>query len=228
VGVFHARAIVFDKDGVLVDTMAMIRAAWAEWAVSRGLDADEVLSCIHMTGFELIERFAPSADPATEIQAISAHQATMERAVAVFDGAGELLGRLPAGAWAIVTSARRGPAVRHLRTAGLPVPDVLIAAEDTARGKPDPAGYRLAAARLGVPAQECLAIEDSPAGVSAARAAGMFVLGVTNTYGADELREAHAVITSLTSLDVIADPGQDLGRMSVRWKDRIEDLHDPA
>ena len=112
--------------------------------------------------------------------------------------------------------------------AQLPPPEFLISAEDTPRGKPDPAGYRLAAERLDALAGECLAIEDSPAGIRAARDAGMFVLGVTNTHAPAELRGAHAIIASLMRLDVSANPLQDVRRVRVRWKDGIEDLQDPA
>lgn len=204
-GVFHARAVVFDKDGVLLDTMAVIRAAWADWARARGIDSDEVLASIHMTGNELLDRFAPTADPAAEFRWIAAREAGLEGSVAVFDGAAELLEGLPAHAWAIVTSARREAALRHIRTAGLPVPDVMVCAEDTPRGKPDPAGYLLAAERLGVIPRQCLAVEDAPAGVRAARDAGMVVVAVTNTHPRSELAEADAIISSLRELQVVLD-----------------------
>jgi mannitol-1-/sugar-/sorbitol-6-phosphatase len=204
-GALHARAIVFDKDGVLVDTMAIIRAAWAAWAERRGLSADEVLASIHMTAYELLARFAPAADPAAEIGWISAHQATFEQSIIPFPGARELLTTLAPDRWAIVTSGRRSAVTRHLGMAGLPQPRVLVAAEDTPRGKPDPAGYLLAATRLRVAAGECVAVEDSPAGIRAARDAGMFVVGVTNTHPAAELTEANAIIASLDAMDLVLD-----------------------
>jgi mannitol-1-/sugar-/sorbitol-6-phosphatase len=218
VGVFHARAIVFDLDGVLVDTMPAIRGGWAQWATDRGLAAAEVLSSLHMTGAELIATFAPGADPTSEALAISARIAALETSIDAFEGSGELLARLPPDCWAIVTSARREAATRHLEKAGLPVPAILISAEDTPRGKPDPAGYSLAATRLDVQPAECLAIEDSVAGVRAARHAGMFVVGITTTHAAHELREADLVISSLGALDVSAKPG----RISVSWKGRTK------
>jgi sugar-phosphatase len=225
---FDASAIVFDLDGVLVDTMPSIRAAWTRWALERNLAPADVLASIHMTGVELVRRFAPDLDPHAEVRRISAGQASLERALARFDGSLELLEQLPAERWAIVTSARLEPAMRHLAMAGLPVPRVLITAELTPRGKPDPGGYRLGAERLGVPPGACLAVEDSPAGIRAARDAGMFTLGVTNTHAASELDGADAVIASLWELEVRLDPGQDLGRMRVRRKHRVEDFHDPA
>ena len=227
-GSFDAGAIVFDLDGVLVDTMPAIRAAWAEWATSRGVSPDVVLSDIHLTALELIRKFAPTVDPVAEALNIASRQATLHTSVVAFDGAAGLIAGLPVGRWAIVTSARREPALRHLALAGLQVPQVLISAEDTPRGKPDPAGYRLAAQRLEVPANACLAVEDSPAGIRAARGAGMTALGVTNTHAASELREADAVIASLAGIDVTLEPLQDVRRMRIRWKHGIEDLHDRA
>jgi len=225
---FDARAIVFDLDGVLVDTMPTIRAAWAEWAAERGLAPEEVLASIHLTGIELIERFAPGIDPLAEARRISARQASIETALNRFDGALDLIERLPANAWAIVTSARVEPALRHLAMAGLPVPNVLITAEQTPRGKPDPAGYRMAADRLAVAPGDCVAIEDSPAGIRAALDAGMTVIGVTTTHAVSELSHAAAVISSLDNLEVVLRPGQDLGWMGIRRKDRIEHFDDPS
>lgn len=198
---------MFDKDGVLVDTMAMIREAWSDWATARGIDARDVLESIHMTAYELIDRFAPSADPAAEIRWIAGRQSEAERSIAAFDGAAQLLGGLPPESWAVVTSARREPALRHLQTAGLPVPRILVCAEDTPRGKPDPAGYLLAAERLGMRPPECVAVEDAPAGIRAARGAGMSVVAVATTHAADELGEADAVVDDLTQLRVVAAPG---------------------
>lgn len=207
--------MVFDLDGVLVDTMPSIRAAWTQWAIDRNLAPAEVLASIHMTGVELVRRFAPEVDPLAEVRRISARQAGSETAPARFDGSLELLESLPPGRWAIVTSARQEPALRHLTMAGLPVPQVLVTAELTPRGKPDPAGYRLAAERLGVEARECVAIEDSPGGVEAARRAGMTTLGVTNTHEPSELREAHALISSLTDLEVTLHSAPEAGRITV-------------
>jgi mannitol-1-/sugar-/sorbitol-6-phosphatase len=229
-GAFHfeAKAIVFDLDGVLVDTMPTIRAAWTQWAIDRNLAPGEVLASIHMTGVELVRRFAPEVDPMAEVRRISARQASSETSLARFDGSLELLESLPQNRWAIVTSARQEPAIRHLTMAGLPVPHVLVTAEQTPRGKPDPSGYRLAAERLAVDPRECVAIEDSPGGVRAARGAGMMTLGVTNTHEPSELRDANALISSLADLEVTLGPGEDVGGMSVRWKHRIKDLHDQA
>lgn len=183
--------------------MPTIRAAWSAWAVERNLKPGDVLAHIHMTGVELVRLFAPEIeDPLAEVRRIAEWQKMSETALVRFDGSLELLERLPTHRWAIVTSARREGALRHLAMGGLPVPRVLITAEDTPRGKPDPAGYLLAAEKLDVEPARCLAIEDSPAGVAAARDAGMFTVGVTNTHAAPELRAANAIIESLGDIEV--------------------------
>src|SRR5207244_3425106 len=105
-------------------------------------------------------------------------------AVAALPGARDLLAALPAGRWAAVTSGGRDLMSARLRAAGLPEPDVLVAAEDVRDGKPDPGGYLLAARRLGVRADGCVVVEDSPAGVAAGRAAGARVVAVTTTHAA--------------------------------------------
>jgi sugar-phosphatase len=197
-----ASAILFDLDGVLVDSMPIVRAYWADWARQHQRDPGEVLAFIHLTAEELVRRFAPDLDAAEEARKTADGQAGMEKEIVLFAGARELIGQLPLGRWGVVTSARRSLAVRHLRLGHLPIPDVLVTAEDTPSGKPDPAGYLLAASRLGFPASHCVAIEDSPAGVRAARHAGMFVFAVTNTHAPDELTEANAVLDSLASLRV--------------------------
>jgi len=199
--------VLFDKDGVLLDTMAMIRSAWAAWAKGRGLDAAEVLASIHMTAYELLERFAPSADPAKEIREIAARQSGLEPSIKSFAGAAELLESLPEDAWAIVTSARCDVSSRHLTVAGLPVPHVLICSEDTPRGKPDPAGYLLAAQRLNASPGDCVVVEDAPAGIRAGRAAGMFVVALATTPDAAALGEADVVVPSLLSLHASGEDG---------------------
>ena len=198
-------AILFDLDGVLVDSMPAIRAYWTGWATRHGVRAEEVLAHLHLTAEELVRRFAPSLDPEAEARATAEGQAATETGITPLEGGGALIERLPPDRWAVVTSGRRLLALRHLKLGRLPVPTVLITAEDTPRGKPDPVGYRLAAERLGIASGECLAIEDSPAGVRAAADAGMAVIAVTNTHTAADLRQADAVINSLASLRLSVD-----------------------
>lgn len=203
---YRVKALALDLDGVLVDSMPAIRAFWADWAGRRGRRADEVLAALHLTAEELVREFAPDLDAEAEARAAAVTQAQMETGIVAFRGSRELLRQLPRGRWAVVTSGRRELALRHLLVAGLSVPDVLITAEDTPKGKPDPACYVLAASRLRCVPDQCLAIEDSPAGIAAARRAGMAVLAVPNSHAREDLTEAHLVIDSLASLRVTAGP----------------------
>jgi sugar-phosphatase len=202
---FPVGAVVFDLDGVLVDSMPAIRAYWTDWAKRHNVSPERVLASLHLTAEELVRRFAPSLDARAEARATAEGQAKIESGITALNGGPALIERLPPDRWAVVTSGRRLLALQHLAVGHLPVPGVLITAEDTPLGKPNPAGYRLAAKRLGLPPGACLAIEDSPAGVRAARDAGMAVIAVTNTHPASELREANGVIDSLTRIELAID-----------------------
>ena len=182
--------------------MPAIRRYWSDWATRNGVAPQTVLASIHLTAEELIRRFAPGLDAIAEARATAIGQAQIETGITPLPGGRELVAQIPRERWAVVTSGRRELALRHLALGGLPVPAVLVTAEDTPRGKPDPAGYLLAAAGLGVAQEDCLAIEDSPAGVQAARTAGMTVLGVTNTHRIEELSGANDVIESLAELRI--------------------------
>jgi len=193
---------VFDLDGVLVDSMAAVRAQWIAWGAQHGVPREDLLAALHMTGEDLVRRFAPQLDPAREARSIAAVQAAAETEIHAYDGARELVAALPRERWAVVTSALRVLALRHLALAALPLPSVLIAADEAPRGKPDPSGYLLAAARLRFAPSACVAIEDAPAGMAAARAAGMTVVGVASTHAPAELDAAATVVDRLGDLAI--------------------------
>jgi sugar-phosphatase len=121
-------------------------------------------------------------------------------------GARALLHRLPPTRWAVVTSGIRAVATLRITHTGLPVPDILICADDIQRGKPDPEGYLLAARRLGVSPTECIVVEDAPAGVQAAAAAGMRSIAVASTYDCRALSAATVCVASIDKLDAVSDP----------------------
>lgn len=120
-------------------------------------------------------------------------------------GARELLQALPAQRWAVVTSGIRAVAELRIRHASLPVPPVLICADEINAGKPDPEGFLTAAERLGVKPERCLVVEDAPSGIEAARAAGMRAIGIAGTYNRDALSSAHGVVPNVMWLHVEAD-----------------------
>jgi sugar-phosphatase len=173
------RAILFDCDGVLVDSDAVVLRSWARWARRWGLDPDEVTAQVHgRRSADTVAAFIDSADRPRALADIDRYELEDAADVTAVPGAGDLVRALPDGAWAVVTSGIRALATARLTAAGLPVPAVSVCAEDVPAGKPDPAGYLLAAAGLGLPAAECVVLEDSPAGIAAGRAAGAAVVGV--------------------------------------------------
>jgi sugar-phosphatase len=185
---FECRAVLFDLDGVLVDSKALVEAQWRHWAEGKGLPAGPFLQVCHgRRAVETIRLAAPQLDAEAEVAAFVPNGANDDPAIKPIEGAPHLLQSLPLGSWAVATSGGRAAATERLVTAGLPVPGVLICAEDVLHGKPSPDVYLIAAARLAVSPSDCLVVEDAPAGVEAARAAGMAVVALTTTHGKQEL-----------------------------------------
>jgi len=190
--------VLFDCDGVLVDSTASGEAAWTEWARRYALDPVRVLDGVHgRRSLDTVRLFLP-ADRVDEalrtVEAIEIESATNTTGI---PGAAELLTQLPAN-WCVVTSASPALARTRLQAAGLPYPAVLISAEDVADGKPAPDGYLEGARRLGLPISACVVFEDSRNGVLAGRAAGAArVIGV----GEHALStEAELVVRDLTGV----------------------------
>jgi sugar-phosphatase len=198
---FRCRAILFDLDGVLVDSTGYIEEQWRGWALSKGLAPEPFLEVCHgRRAVETIRLAAPHLDAEAEVAAF-VPQKLGDAALTAVIGARELLTALPAGSWAVATSGPREGAIDRLRCAGLPVPGVLICAEDVLQGKPSPDVYLKAAADLGVAPADCIVIEDAPAGISAARAAGMRVIALTTTHPVEQF-SADACVDSLAAVDV--------------------------
>jgi sugar-phosphatase len=199
---FESRAILFDLDGVLVDSAAYIEEQWRRWATGKGLPAEPFLRVCHgRRAIETIRLAAPHLDAEAEVAAFRPGASGNMPTVNAIEGASRLLEALPVGSWAVATSGPRADAADRLRRAGLPSPRVLICAEDVAHGKPNPAVYLNAAAALGVDPSDCVVIEDAPAGVRAARAAGMKVIAVTTTHSREEL-PADAWVASLATIHI--------------------------
>jgi sugar-phosphatase len=199
-------ALLLDADGTLVDSSVAVERTWRAWAAEYGVDAEAVLRVCHgRRSEETIAQFVPAEEVASAVARIDELELVDLGDVVACRGAHELLtaaegaGSMP---WAIVTSCTVALVTARLGAAGLPVPDVLVTAEDVARGKPDPEGYRLAAQRIEAPIGQCVAVEDAPAGVRAALAAGGTAIAVTTTHQVEELREADAVVSSLQEIDV--------------------------
>jgi sugar-phosphatase len=208
---FYCQAIIFDLDGVLVDSWAVIERCWRTWAGEHGLDGDQVVRVAQgQRMVEVIRSVAPHLDADAEAARQSAREAAATEGLVRIEGAGRLLRSLPEDAWAVATSGARVTATARLRYAGLPRPSVLITSDDVSRGKPDPQVYLLAAERLGVQPEHCLVVEDAPVGVASARAAGMRVIAVATTHPPEALTAADAVAARLADIHIVPDGG--LGR----------------
>ncbi|WP_207478680.1 HAD family hydrolase [Arenibaculum pallidiluteum] len=186
---FRAQAVLFDMDGTLVDSTAAVERTWRGWAARHGLDPDAILQVAHgRRTIETVRMFAPPGlDLDRECLELDAATSGDTDGVVPIKGAPELLAALPAGRWAIVTSAGRAMAETRLRSVGLAVPEVLVAAEDVSSGKPDPEGYRQAARRLGFDPRDAVVFEDAPAGLEAGHAAGARVIALATTLRPAEL-----------------------------------------
>jgi sugar-phosphatase len=192
-------AVLCDLDGVLVDSGDAVEAVWREWAAEQGLDADRVARESHgVPSREVIAAVAPHLPAAEEAERVDGLHA--KTGGAALPGAAELLSRAAPGALAVVTSCGASLAAARLRAAGLPEPAILVTADAVRRGKPAPDAYLVAAQALGAEPNDCLVIEDAPAGIRAGRSAGMTVWAVTTTHRADELEEAERTAPDLAAL----------------------------
>jgi sugar-phosphatase len=209
---FSCAAILFDLDGVLVDSTGAVDREWRAWAQRKGIDGDAVMAIAHgVRTLEVIERVAPHLDAEAEAAQIENHEANDQQGVTVMPGAIDLVRSIPEGRWGVVTSGSRLLAANRLRHCGLPVPRVLVTADDVAHGKPHPEPYLKGAELLGFKPADCLVIEDAPAGIQSARAGGMKVIGITSTYKADALEHADDVIGKLGQIQVTSNGTGKLG-----------------
>jgi sugar-phosphatase len=187
------RGLLFDLDGVLVDSTPAVARVWAGWAREHSFDADEVVRIAHgRPSITTIRELLPDGDHEAEDREVERREIADIEGVIPLPGAMELLQALPLEKWAIVTSCTRPLAGVRIGAAGLPQPKHLVTASDVLRGKPDPEPYVKGAQALGVPAAECVVIEDAPAGIRAGKAAGARVLALRTTANDAELREAGA------------------------------------
>jgi sugar-phosphatase len=200
---FECAAILFDMDGVLVDSTAAVAGTWGRWALAHSLDPQLVIDGAHgRRTIETVREFAPHLDADAEANRIESAEAMELDTVTVIPGALQLLRSLPEGLWGVVTSATRPMALTRLRDAGYPIPRVLVTADDVIHGKPNPEPYLKGAAGLGIASDQCIVFEDSPAGIRAANAARMRVIGLLTTYPPEALHQAQAKIADFTKTKV--------------------------
>ena len=196
-------AVLFDLDGVLVDSTKRVTETWERWAHKHQLDPARVIAAAHgRRTIETVKLVAPHLAATDEVATLEASEAANTEGVFEVPGARQLLQSLPPEAWAIVTSGIRAVATLRILYTKLPMPKILVCAEDIRHGKPNPEGYLTAAELLGVDPAGCVVIEDTPPGLEAARAGGMRSIGVCGTYGADALTMADYTIPQLRALKI--------------------------
>ena len=189
----RCRGLLFDLDGVLVDSTPAVARVWASWARAHAFDPDEVVKKAHgRPSIATIRELLPGADHAAEDREVERLEIADIEGVIPLPGAMELLQALPTERWAIVTSCTRPLAGVRIAAAGLPKPKYLVTSTDVNHGKPDPEPYLKGAQLLDVPASECIVIEDAPAGIRAGKAAGARVLALRTTARDAELEQAGA------------------------------------
>jgi mannitol-1-/sugar-/sorbitol-6-phosphatase len=185
-------AILFDMDGVLIDSTPAVARVWSQWARERGFNAEQVVRMAHgRPSLSTIRDLLPDADHEAENREVERREIADLKGVVPLPGARELLASL-GDSYAIVTSSTRKLAEARLGAAGLPVPEFFVTSSDIVNGKPHPEPYLKAAAKLGVNAQECVVVEDVGSGIRSGKAAGARVIAFPTTVNADELRAAGA------------------------------------
>ena len=187
------QAILFDMDGVLIDSTPAVARVWHQWALEHGLDPETVVRMAHgRPSRTTIAELLPNSDFDAEDREVERREMKDLEGLVLLPGAQRLLSSLPLERWAIATSCTRPLAEVRLRAVGLPIPPNLITSSDVQNGKPHPEPYRKAAGILGFSVSDCIVVEDAPAGVRAGKAAGARVIGFPTTMAVHELESAGA------------------------------------
>lgn len=197
-------ALLFDLDGVLINSTPAVARVWRRWAIEQGFNPEEVVCRAHgRPSLTTIREYLPNADHAAENREVERREIADLEGVVPLPGALELLGSLPGDRWTIVTSCTRALAEVRIKAAGLPLPKKLVTSNDITHGKPHPEPFLKGAAALGFPATECIVFEDVPAGVQAGKAAGTKVIAFTTTVSSSALQEAGADWILSSCADVV-------------------------
>ena len=194
-------AVLFDLDGVLVESREATERVWLRWARHNGIEEDALRSAMHgVRSADVVRALRPDLDAIVESEEIERRQAEDTDGLRPIPGAAEALAAVRPDRAAVVTSATKPLALARLAAVGIEPPVVMVFAGDVARGKPDPEGYLTAARRLGADPGEALVVEDAPPGIEAGRAAGMATVAVPSTHAPGELERADVVLGSLEEL----------------------------
>ncbi|MFB9985736.1 HAD-IA family hydrolase [Mesorhizobium kowhaii] len=220
----ECKAVLFDMDGVLIDSISHIERSLRRWASKHHLDPARVVDLSHgRNDRDVVKLAAPFLDVEREVRRIQEDEVAEAYRIRSKSGAVELVNSLRSNSWAVVTSGCRAVAEARLRAAGVSAPPVLVSADDVTLGKPAPEGYLSAARQIGVSPDNCVVFEDAPAGVKAARDAGMQVVGVTGTVSREYLFCDH-IISDLS--EVMAVNTECAIELHFRLVDRPRAVHD--
>jgi len=189
----HCAALLFDMDGVLVNSTPAVARVWRQWAIEHGFDPEEVVARAHgRPSLTTVREYLPNSDHETENREVERREIADLEGVIPLPGALSLLASLPPDRWTIVTSCTRALAEVRIRAAGLPLPKKLITSNDITHGKPHPEPFLKGASVLGFPSEDCIVVEDVPAGVRAGKAAHAKVIAFRTTVDEPLLRDAGA------------------------------------
>jgi sugar-phosphatase len=213
----YCSALLFDLDGVLIDSTPAVARVWRSWAIEHGFDPEDVVAHAHgRPSLSTIRDYLPQGDHQAENREVERREIADLEGVVPLPGALELLASLPQNRWTIVTSCTRALAQVRIRAAGIPLPARLVTSDDVVQGKPNPEPFLKGAAALGFPPAECIVLEDAPAGVRAGKAAGARVLAFTTTSPEAKLKEAGADWIARNCADVRAHKEDGSLRLEVR------------
>lgn len=185
--------LLFDLDGVLIDSTPAVARVWTKWALAHGFDPEETVRRAHgRPSIATIRDLLPNSNHEEENEVVLRGEIEDTEGVVPLPGAHELLQAIPIERWALVTSCARPLAEVRLGAAGLPIPQKMVTSDDVRVGKPDPEPYLKGAALLGIPAGKCVVFEDAPAGIRAGKSAGALVVALRTTSPDSELEQAGA------------------------------------
>ena len=206
--ILECEGVLFDLDGVLVDSARVVVRTWHTWARTKGLDAERFIEIAHgRRPAETLRIIAPDLDAESEAAELERIEVDAADGILEVEGALELLATLPEGSWTVVTSGSRALASGRMRHVGLPLPERFVTADDVGNGKPHPEAYLKGAEILGASPETCVVIEDAPAGLQSAKAAGMRVVAVATTHREEDLHEADVVVGALSDIRVLTQAG---------------------
>jgi sugar-phosphatase len=212
--------LLFDMDGVLLDSTPAVARVWSRWAIEHGFNPREVVRAAHgRPSISTIRDYLPNADYEAENREVERRELADLEGVVPWPGAIELLRSLPSDRWAIVTSCTRPLAEIRLRAGGLPRPKILVTCDDINHGKPAPDPYLKGAQLLGLDPADIIVVEDVPAGVRSGKAAGCRVIALCTTMPEADLRDAGAywLVEDCSAISLLARK-DDGGNMALRLK----------